>query len=270
MEILYSYDGSLPGFLCCVFDSYLYHETPADIQSAGALEPTLFSVREVVTDEAHARRVRDKLMKLSPMAWELTWKGFLTCAADREMLLYRFIRRLLQGEVIDPGADGGEVHAFATVFPGQLQAGAVAGFQQLRLPVAASVPHRAGGMDDVFCRQAVALGYLGLAGLAAVESAAFCQQLRTGGPVYGPVHAAAPQQGAVGGVDYGVGVLLCDVSKDYPDVPHGIHSFASISTLPSAAESEMDLTFVFLPDIIFSAMPSSICFWMRRRRFRAP
>ena len=96
MEILYSYDGSLPGFLCCVFTSYLYHETPADIQSAGALEPTLFSVREVKTDEDHARRVQTKLKALSPRAWELTWKGFLTCAADREMLLYRFICRLLR------------------------------------------------------------------------------------------------------------------------------------------------------------------------------
>lgn len=96
MEILYSYDGSLPGFLCCVFDSYLYHETPADIQSAGALEPTLFSVREVVTDEGHAQRVKTKLAELSPRAWELVWKGFLTCADQREMMLYRFIRRLLR------------------------------------------------------------------------------------------------------------------------------------------------------------------------------
>ena len=125
-------------------------------------------------------------------------------------------------------------------------------------------------MDDVFCRQAVALGYLGFAGLAAVESAALGQQLRPGGPVYGPVHAAAPQQGAVGGVDYGVGVLLCDVSKDYLDIAHPAHSFASISTLPSFAERLMALTLLFLAEIIFSAMPSSICFWMRRRRLRAP
>ncbi len=96
MDVLYSYDGSLPGFLCCVFDSYLYHETPADIQSAGALEPTLFSVRQVTTDEDHARRVQTKLSALSPLAWELTWKGFLTCADRRELMLYTFIRALLR------------------------------------------------------------------------------------------------------------------------------------------------------------------------------
>ena len=107
MDCIYCYDGSFEGFLCCVFDSYLYKESPADICAAGDLEPTLFSVRRVETDEAHARRVLGKVAALSPGARDLVVKGFLTCAPDREMLLYRLIRALLKE---GPGLLGNLTH----------------------------------------------------------------------------------------------------------------------------------------------------------------
>ena len=92
MEIIYRYDGSFEGFLCCVFDSYVYHEYPAQFQREE--EPSLFPVRQVGTDAAHAARVLASLRKISPYAQELAAKGFLTCVPGREAVLYRFIRAL--------------------------------------------------------------------------------------------------------------------------------------------------------------------------------
>ena len=109
MDCVYCYDGSFEGFLCCVFDSYLYKESPAAICAAGDLEPTLFSVRRVETDEAHARRVLGKVAALSPGARDLVVKGFLTCAPDREMLLYRLANPGIPGILVQqsPGPVSG-------------------------------------------------------------------------------------------------------------------------------------------------------------------
>ena len=83
-------------------------------------------------------------------------------------------RRFL-GIAVDAGRDRWEGDAFQAVLPGQRQAVAIAARQQLRFARCAAVPDRADGMDDVARFQAIAPGDLGLAGLAAVECAAFGQ-----------------------------------------------------------------------------------------------
>jgi len=94
MDIIYRYDGSFEGFLCCVFESYVNKEIPVGFQSAANLQPTFFDVRWVETDAAHAQRILRSIQKLSPYAEELVAKGFLTCADNKEEMLYRFIRAL--------------------------------------------------------------------------------------------------------------------------------------------------------------------------------
>ena len=95
MEVIYRYDGTFAGFLCCIFDSYLYKETPINFQDTDHVQPSLFHARWVGTDPRHARRVLSTLGKIAPYAKELVVKGFLTCAPEREVMLYRFIRALL-------------------------------------------------------------------------------------------------------------------------------------------------------------------------------
>lgn len=94
MEVIYRYDGSFEGFLCCVFDSYVNKEFPAEFQDEAHLVQSLFPARWVGTDLRHAQRILVSLEKIDPWAKELVVKGFLTFAPDREMLLYRFIRAL--------------------------------------------------------------------------------------------------------------------------------------------------------------------------------
>lgn len=96
MEMVYYYDGSFEGFLCCIFESYANKETLTAIYRDEDANPTLFDCRNVITDQQHANRVLRKLVKVSPSAVELVQKGFLTCMEDKELKLYRFVVKLLQ------------------------------------------------------------------------------------------------------------------------------------------------------------------------------
>ena len=80
--------------------------------------------------------------------------------------VHRHLQRLVLGVAVHPGGDQRERHSLAPVGQGQLQRGAVGGDQQLPLSVVAAPPNGAHGVDDELRRQAVALGDLGLSGLA--------------------------------------------------------------------------------------------------------
>ena len=94
--LIYCYDGSFEGFLCCVFESYAKHEVLTAIVSDEDFEPTLYDTRYIQTDQEHANRVYRKVFSLSQDAGQILRRGFLTCLPQREMHLYQMIRKLLQ------------------------------------------------------------------------------------------------------------------------------------------------------------------------------
>lgn len=90
-SLVYEYDGSFDGLLCCVFESYHRREIPLDILPAG--EATLFPVREIGTDAARAERVYRALpKKLGPEAEELVSRAYLYGLPGKELAIYRFLR----------------------------------------------------------------------------------------------------------------------------------------------------------------------------------
>lgn len=95
-DVVFLYDGSFQGFLCCVFESYAKKEVPAAIYSSEDFEPILFATRTVVTDADHAVRVLRGISKRSPYALDLVRRGFLTCMEQRELSLYHLIVKLFQ------------------------------------------------------------------------------------------------------------------------------------------------------------------------------
>lgn len=95
-EMVYLYDGSFEGFLCCVFDSYANKEVLTAICRDEDFVPTLFATRSIQTDRDHANRVLRKVVKCSPYTAELLHKGFLTCLENRELFLYRLVVKLLR------------------------------------------------------------------------------------------------------------------------------------------------------------------------------
>lgn len=92
-DLVYAYDGSFAGLMCCVFESYQQKEMPSVIRPPG-VQPSLFDTAKwIETDEQKADRVFNSIpVKISSEAQELVKLGFLTCVAHKEMLIYRFLR----------------------------------------------------------------------------------------------------------------------------------------------------------------------------------
>ena len=94
-DVVFQYDGTLEGFLCCVFDSYVHKEFP--IAFCGDEDCcTLYEVRFVTTDHEKAQRIYNSIKNRSNAAGDIVRRGFLTCLPDKERHLYAFIRKLYQ------------------------------------------------------------------------------------------------------------------------------------------------------------------------------
>ena len=89
-DVVYLYDGSFEGFLCCVFESFAQHELPFAVWTP---EPaTLYPVKEIPTDRATARRVFASFRaKLSEETESLVTRDFLSGWEDKELRLIRFL-----------------------------------------------------------------------------------------------------------------------------------------------------------------------------------
>lgn len=91
-DVVYLYDGSFEGFLCCVFESFSFHELPFAVWPPQRETVTLYPVKEIPTDPARARRVFASLApKLGREAKELVTLDFLSGREDKELLLLRFL-----------------------------------------------------------------------------------------------------------------------------------------------------------------------------------
>lgn len=96
LEMVYYYDGSFEGFLCCIFESYANKEVLTAIYRDEDFLPTLFASRTIQTNREHANRVYRKIVKCSPYTADLLRKGFLTCLPERELRMYRLVVKLLR------------------------------------------------------------------------------------------------------------------------------------------------------------------------------
>lgn len=91
-DISYCYDGSYPGFLCCIFESFSKKEIPAAVLPPEEGQLNLFGSREIVTDTALARRVAAGLERLGPLVMDRVTKGFLSTEPGKDLVLLRFAR----------------------------------------------------------------------------------------------------------------------------------------------------------------------------------
>ena len=93
-NVIFLYDGSLQGLLCCVFEAVSGRMLPLDIQPEQTASPTLFETCFIETDPAHAARVaRSVSRKIGPRACQLVGHVFLSCAPKKELLILRFLLR---------------------------------------------------------------------------------------------------------------------------------------------------------------------------------
>ena len=91
-DVVYLYDGSFEGFLCCVFESFAQHEIPFAVWTPQRETATLYPVRDIETDSAKAQRVFSALgRKLGRETEYLVSRDFLSGQEDKELLLIRFL-----------------------------------------------------------------------------------------------------------------------------------------------------------------------------------
>lgn len=92
-NLVYIYDGTLEGFLCCVYESYARREIPRDICTEGSQIPLCEEPEWIRTDFGHADKVYVSLdRRICLKAQDFIKKAFLTSIPGREVLMYRFIR----------------------------------------------------------------------------------------------------------------------------------------------------------------------------------
>ena len=92
-DVVYRYDGTLDGFLCCVYESYANKELPAAILGPDDEQLSLLTTREVETDPFRAARVLKSIpARISEDALYLVERAMLTCLPDREKKLLEFLR----------------------------------------------------------------------------------------------------------------------------------------------------------------------------------
>ena len=91
-DVVYLYDSSFEGFLCCVFESFAQHEIPFAVWTPQRETSTLYPVKDIPTDHAKAQRVFASFgRKLGPETEYLVSRDFLSGREDKELLLIRFL-----------------------------------------------------------------------------------------------------------------------------------------------------------------------------------
>lgn len=92
-DVIYCYDGSFEGLLCCVFESFSKRETPAGVMAGTQEQLTLAEIRLIPSDPKKAERVAAAIpRKISPRAAETVKIAFLTCGEDKDLLILKYLQ----------------------------------------------------------------------------------------------------------------------------------------------------------------------------------
>lgn len=91
--MIYRYDGSFDGLMCCVFESFYKKELPLLIIDNNEPQHSLFEIREIATDKGRAARVKNAIgEKISDDALSFIRNACLTTLQDKEIQILNFIR----------------------------------------------------------------------------------------------------------------------------------------------------------------------------------
>lgn len=106
-DVIYWYDGSFEGFLCCVFASIAQHEVPWDIWPYNTRQSCFFPGVNIPTDLSKAQRVYKSICeKLGNRVHYLVMTGFLNGDDGKEIRLLRFLRLMYNEGPQSAGALG--------------------------------------------------------------------------------------------------------------------------------------------------------------------
>jgi probable DNA metabolism protein len=92
-DVIYRYDGSFEGLMCCVFESYAARQTPVDIIGPQDGQIRLLEQKEIVFDAERCGRVlRSIPERIGAPALDLVRRAYLSCLPQKELHILRFLR----------------------------------------------------------------------------------------------------------------------------------------------------------------------------------
>jgi probable DNA metabolism protein len=113
-NLIYVYDGSFEGMLCCIFEAFVRKERPVQICAQSALQPSLFEVLPIETQQDKALRVLHGLEeKVSPLAAATVRDLFLSGQQGKALLALDFTRLAFERGRVVTTMLGNEVVAAA-------------------------------------------------------------------------------------------------------------------------------------------------------------
>ncbi|MBQ2676081.1 MAG: TIGR03915 family putative DNA repair protein [Clostridia bacterium] len=93
-NVVYVYDGTYYGLMCCVFESFYSHEIPCAIVADSAQQLSMLPPKFIETDTDKAHRVMRSIPnKISAKAEELVKLCFLSQLDDKELLILDFLKK---------------------------------------------------------------------------------------------------------------------------------------------------------------------------------
>lgn len=93
--VIYEYDGSFEGLLCCVFESFDKKEIPLDIVTDDKEQILLLSKRYIENSQEKSNRVYNYIVdKGGKKAINFIKKAFLTCHPRKEYLILIMVRKI--------------------------------------------------------------------------------------------------------------------------------------------------------------------------------
>lgn len=91
-DVIYSYDGTFDGLMCCVFQCYTDRHMPCDIVSGVPDQIGFTQVVIIPTDIERAERVSRSIpLKMGAGAPDFIRKAFLSCLPQKEMYILKFM-----------------------------------------------------------------------------------------------------------------------------------------------------------------------------------
>ena len=92
-DVIYRYDGSFDGLMCCVFESYSAKEQPVEVFSDADSRISLLPEKVIKTEPQKAARVTAAIsQKMGAQALVFTQHAFLTCHPEKDRLIICFVR----------------------------------------------------------------------------------------------------------------------------------------------------------------------------------
>ncbi len=92
-NVIYLYDGTFEGLMCCVYEHYYNKTTPLEIKKQSEQSISFFENVHIETDSAIANRVYNSIdVTISKRAQNLVKTAFLSCMKDKEIAILNFLK----------------------------------------------------------------------------------------------------------------------------------------------------------------------------------